>query len=195
MHLGDGPSWRVGIGDASDLAFALYVREAAAIVGAEDVPPLFAPVPRWSYPFSKVQRAVLATQWSSWWSTLLSKRTDGSVSGGYDGPDFTSMVGTQELRRVQREVFLPANRWRATSGLEPWSYTGDEAFMPIELVVEIEAGLGRTARPFSFSVEVLPIMGAWCWDLSPTQMLASEALCADSDAFCEVLRSRLTPLA
>ena len=195
MHLGDGPSWRVGIGDASDLAFALYVREAAAIVGAEDVPPLFAPVPRWSYPFSEVQRAALATQWSSWWSTLLSKRTDGSISGGYDGPDFASMVGTPELRQVQREFFLPANRWGATSGLESWSYTGSEAFMPIDLVAELEETLGRAARPFSFAVEVLPIVGAWSLDLSPNQMLASEALCADSGAFREVLRSRLTALA
>jgi hypothetical protein len=185
----------MGISDPSDLAFALYVRAAAEIVCAGDVPPLIAPVPVWSHALTQVRREALATQWSSWWSALLSRRTDGSVASGYDGPDFASMARFPELRRVQREVFLPAQTWRAASGLEPWSYPNHDGFSLIRHVTELEETLGRPARPFSFSVEVIPTVGAWLSDLSPTQMIVSEALCADGAALREVLRPRLALLA
>jgi hypothetical protein len=66
--------------------------------------------------------------------------------------------------------------------------------MPTRLVADIELETGRDARPFAYSLEVVPVDGAWFWDISATRALLSESLYADTAAFRQALRPRLAAL-
>jgi hypothetical protein len=66
--------------------------------------------------------------------------------------------------------------------------------MPTHLVAELAREAGRPAPPFAYSVDVVPVDGRWFLDLSPTRLLLSENLHADTESFRDVLRPRLLAL-
>ena len=194
MRFGPGPSWQLSISDPFDLFFALYVRDATGIVAADDVPSLTPPVPGRATTSSERQRAALTEQWTAWWTTLLADQADERGRGGVDEPDFSSTVDAPELRTAQQTVFRPACAWRSANRFNERHSDVTAALMPTHLVAELEREAGRTAPPFSYSVDVIPADGAWLLDLSPTRLLLSENLYADTGSFREVLRPRLTAL-
>ena len=194
MRFGPGPSWQMSISDPFDLFFALYVRDTADIVGAEDIAALGPAVPRWSATHSERETAALTEQWSTWWTALLTDRTEEAVRGRVGEPGFSSTVGAPELRAAQEAVFRPACAWRNANRFDQRNSDHTAAMMPTYLVAEIEQEARRKAPPFSYWVDVIPADSAGCWDLSPTRVLLTENLYGDTAAFRETLRPRLTAL-
>jgi hypothetical protein len=198
MRFGPGPSWQISTSDPFDVFFALYVRDAACIAAADDVPPLTPPVPGWSTTFTERQMAALTEQWMTWWSALLTDPGDtdpgDGARRGVDGPDFSSTVDAAELRDAQQMIFPDACEWMSANRWDERHSDAARALMPTHLVAELEREAGRQAPPFSYSVEVIPAGGAWCRDLSATRVLLSTDLFADTDAFRETLRPRLAAL-
>jgi hypothetical protein len=192
MRLGPGPSWQISISDPFDVFFALYVRDAAGIAGADDVPSLTPSVPGWST--DSEPQAALAGEWRTWWSALLGDGRDERGRGGIDGPDFSATVDAPALRAAQQAVFGPACAWRNSNRFNENHSDATAALMPTYLVKELEQETGRKAPPFAYSVDVIPADGMWFWDASPTRVLLSENLCLDTEAFREVLRPRLAAL-
>jgi hypothetical protein len=184
----------MSISDPFDLFFALYVRDTAGILGAEDIAALCPAVPGWSTAYSERETAALTEQWSTWWTALLTDRTEEAVRGRVGELGFSWTVGAPELRAAQEAVFRPACAWRNANRFDERNSDYTAAMMPTYLVAELEREAGRKAPPFAYSVEVVPTDAIWSWDLSPTWVLLSENLYGDTAAFRETLRPRLIAL-
>jgi hypothetical protein len=188
MHLETGLSWRIDVRDPFDLFFALYVRDSLGLVGHEPLPQLSAPVPRWEVPRS-ARLDALGVEWLAWWKSLLAERSGASSSNSLEGP--IRGLGI-ELRDAQEALMWPAQRWRATN---EWQGLAAASMVPIEVVREIESSMGRQARPFTYSLDVLPVAAPYVFDASEHRALISEAECTDPGVLAGVLRSRVAPLA
>jgi hypothetical protein len=188
MHLETGLSWRIDVRDPFDLFFALYVRDSLGLVGDEPLPRLSAPVPRWEVARS-ARLDALAVEWRAWWTSLLAERSGASSSRSLEGP--IGGLGIQ-LRDVQEALMAPARRWRAA---HEWQGLAGASMVPIDVVREIESSTGRQVRPFTYSLDVVPVAAPYVLDASEHRALISEAECTDSAVLAGVLRSRVAPLA
>ncbi|MFH5821378.1 hypothetical protein [Georgenia sp. AZ-5] len=199
--MGEPERWRVSFAEPVDLFFALYVRDAARLPGAPDVPPLDGHVPAWRAAWTPGQRATAARQWQRWWEHLLDHRPDGEGAAPVDGPGFHASVRTPELRTAQVALYPAALHWRDARAAEAEARGTGTALTALHglgmrpLVKEIEARLGRPAEPFRYRVEVIPTRGKRYWDLAVDRLLVSEELGADLDSLADVLRPRLAALA
>lgn len=210
MRLGPGPSWLLHLSDPDDLVFALYVRDACRLTAAGDDVPHLTPDVALTLTSSVTDAAVLPAQWEAWWSALLSNRARGQswygtfvseqLGGQSDSRDPTGLLPIgAELRQAQEALLRPARNWRAEHRFErrraPRLVPHEVSLLETYLVKDIESDIGRKARPFEYHVEALPVRGRWFRDLSSSALLISEELLADTDAYRDVLRPRLTALA
>ncbi len=196
----------MSLSDPDDLVLALYVRDACGLAARPDVPRLAPPVPSSR---AAADSANLGEQWSAWWSALLENRPQGRA---WYGAFVTEQLGSQpppsdhadllpigpDLMEALVSLLRPAMRWRATNRYRPRrgpEVPREVALLETYLVKDIERDIGRRAHPFAYRLEVVPVRGRWFVDLSPTDLLASEELVADSDSYRDVLRPRLTALA
>src|SRR4051794_5565422 len=103
MRTGSQASWEGTFIDPPDLFFPPYVPGAAGLSGADDVPPLDGPVPRWepARAWSRTQRDAASRQWRLRWTTLLDHRPDDGSTTSIDGPGFPASSGTPELHAAQ----------------------------------------------------------------------------------------------
>ena len=202
MRTGSETSWEVTFVDPADLFFALYVRDAAGLAGAEDFPCLDGPVPRWepAPPWTPTRRDVAGRQWRAWWAALLDHRPDDGNTPGIDGPDFRSSSATPALHEAQVALYHQALRWQSVREAQAralgtgTTFTALRTMGVVPLVKELEARTGRPAGAFGYVVEVIPTRGKRYWDLGVEHLLISDQLGMDLESLADVLRPRLAAL-
>ena len=202
--------------------WALWIRAAERIdVPAGGIVPGALLIDRLPEPSPGLDQAVLAAEWVAWWRSLFDLPREGSLPGEGDlpgegrlsspgqltdsgeppprfadgGPDLDGLAGQPLLREVLARRWMAAHRWhsdRKLAGLREygnWRRQQSSAVMR-----EFERTLGRRARPFALTIDVLPVDDPEVRAISDTRFLVSERI-RDSSDWAEVLRGLVGPLA
>ena len=171
MRMQGAPSWSVSVGVfLGSVTHALAVREMADLpVYEAGIPePLEPAPPALRFGLGAAARSEAGEQWRGWWSQVVAGWQGGDamtdrpgVSPGGDPPKYASMTHIPALRQVLASTHEPLQSWwvevnQQWSPALPWEQ---------DLVAQLEARLARPVRPFSMSLDVLPVAGTGHWFL------------------------------
>jgi hypothetical protein len=194
-HAGQ-PGWLMRVESSPQgLLLGLFVRDAAGMQ-----PPTVIDLPRLD-PVVEL-RAVLAPlavtaaseQWAGWWEREMARQE--GHDRGFFAPDARFGDG-EELDALVEACRDDAARWASDIGREaldanlragPRGVEGD-------VVDQVEAGLGRKARPFDLLITELPLAGALGWRVSTHHVLVTRALRADRAGYSRWLSPVVRELA
>lgn len=182
--------------------WALWIRAAERIDapagGLVPGPLLIDPLPT---PSPGLDLATLSEQWLSWWQLLCGLPEWLPDEGGpppafaHSGPHFEALGRQPLLREVLRTRWLEASYWHTER-----KHTGvrDRAFMrrpqASAVVAEVERAIGRTAKPFVLTIDVLPVDDQDIRAINDARFLVSESV-RDSASWADVLHGLVEPLA
>ena len=79
--------------------------------------------------------------------------------------------------------------------MNEWQGLAAASMVPVEVVREIELTTGRRSRPFTLSLDVLPVAEPYVFDASQHRVLISEAECSDPSVLSAVLFARVAQVA
>ncbi|HJP79560.1 MAG TPA: hypothetical protein VJ914_35140 [Pseudonocardiaceae bacterium] len=179
--------------------WALWVRAVERI----DVPPggivpgplLIESLPE---PSPGLDGAVLAREWRAWWRAWWRALCDLPERDAGLRRELPSGVGLDEqslLGEVLTRRFLEVQHWhgeRKRAGLRGHLHlSGTHAST---VVAEVERELGRRAKPFVLTIDVLPVADREVRGISETRFLVPEGI-RDGTEWAEVLRGLVEPLA
>ncbi len=148
-----------------------------------------------------LSRATLAEEWVSWWWTLCSLPEWSPGDGGpppafaYGGPEFTGLSDQPLLRDVLRHRWPEAHEWhsaRKAAGVREL-VRGRGPVAPT-VVAEVERAIGRRAKPFVLSIDILPVDDTDVRAISASRFLVPEGV-RDGADWPSVLRGLVEPLA
>ncbi len=148
-----------------------------------------------------LNRAMLAEEWVSWWRALCTLPEWIPSDGGqppafaHSGPEFAGLSGQPLLRDVLRRRWPEANEWhsaRKAAGVREF-VRGRRPEAPA-VVAEVERALGRKAKPFVLSIDVLPVDDTELRAVSEARFLVPEGI-RDGADWPMVLRGLVEPLA
>lgn len=195
MRRSGSPSWQVSVRVGSQsLLLALYVREAAGLVAADDLlPRLASEIPR--------QRAAdrlgpadpaAVSAWGVLWARLLSGQV--GLQGLVD-PETPAVRDLPQLRPYVVTHYQDALRWsgeakRQAQAAAPHPLDDIEG----SLVRELERSRALPAPPFHLAVTVLPVAGPWWSRVGPEYVLVSGDLRSHTDVYRRVLRPVVSEL-
>lgn len=159
-------------------------------------------------PSAGLDRAALAEEWVSWWHALCALPEWTPSEGGqppalaHSGPEFAGLRGQPLLRDVLRRRWPEANQWhsaRKAAGVREFvrgrrAEAASAAPVTSTVVADVERALGRGAKPFVLSIDVLPVDDAEVRAVSETRFLVPEGV-RDGADWPEVLRGLVEPLA
>lgn len=193
MRSASRPSWRIELGDDSDLSAALWIRDATGIVvEADDVPPCLTVRPPASRVLDGQDLSVVGRDWLAWWRALLEARLDRRhnpppggagnalrqwavasharvAAAGSMSDDFAALAHAPGLQRACRELARQAHAARTRPGMEstPW---------PVYKQVVDEVAAARRVDPgrLDGTVVVTPTGGGWWRVIEPGFVLASD---------------------
>ncbi|HEY4018605.1 MAG TPA: hypothetical protein VGM75_07960 [Pseudonocardiaceae bacterium] len=181
--------------------WALWIRAAERIDapagGIVPGPLLIDPLPE---PSPGLDRETLAAEWVSWWSALCGLPEWTPSDGGqppqfaHSGPEFEGLAGQPLLRAVMALRWMEAHEWhsaRKSAGIRQRLHHGAQVST---VVADVERGLGRAARPFVLSVDVLPVDDEEIRAVGEARFLVSEGV-RDGAGWAGVLRGLVEPLA
>jgi hypothetical protein len=182
--------------------WALWVRAAERIDaqagGIVPGPLLIDPLPE---PSPLLDGAVLADQWLAWWRALCdlpewSPRDAGSPRElTYNWPIDAGLADRSLLRGVLARRFLEVHRWHRERKLEGVrEHLHLHGTHASSVVAEVETKLGRRAKPFVLTIDVLPVADQEVRGISETRFLVPEGI-RDAAEWAEVLRGLVEPLA
>ena len=182
--------------------WALWIRAAERIDapagGIVPGPLLIDPLPT---PSPERDQRVLTEQWLGWWRMLCELPEWSPRDGGepplfaHSGPDFDGLRDRPLLQDVLRQRWLEAHQWhsdRKFDGLQQRRHTAGTRTSSV--VAEVERSLGRKARPFVLSIDVLPVDDQEIRAIGDTRFLVPEGV-RDGAGWAEVLRGLVEPLA
>ena len=219
MQIAGTTSWRTGIDEPHSLLRALYVRDASGLRPEvhPDIPALEPAVPVGEK--ASHAASVASAQWTDWWQLLLDgggfwpehKNPSDMATLTHDPeiqrlfywpseylpPDFVGLSHATELQTLIRKHFEAARIWSEERHLEfaALSSARQRVLLESEIVRTIEGGLGRTVRPFTLDIRVLPVASVQSWRLSSGRALVSRALFMDRVAYREWLEPIIGELA
>ncbi|NNN12627.1 MAG: hypothetical protein HKL81_02615, partial [Acidimicrobiaceae bacterium] len=125
MHSGDGESWRLAVGDKSDLLHtALYIRDSCRLDVPDDPsvpPPLDGEVSDHSGVLEPGVHLVAGSQWLSWWRQILVFEA-AEVLGTLEVPD--GPFARSDAMIIVREHLFD---WPELEALASWSELGRAA--------------------------------------------------------------------
>lgn len=148
-----------------------------------------------------LNRAMLAEEWVSWWWTLCALPEWSPEDGrpppalAYSGPEFTGLSDQPLLRDVLRRRWPEAHEWhsaRKAAGVR--EFVRGRRPEATTVVADVERAIGRRAKPFVLSIDVLPVDDAEVRVVSETRFLVPEGV-RDGADWPTVLRGLVEPLA
>jgi hypothetical protein len=161
-------------------------------------PLLIDPLPT---PSPDLDLATLSEQWLSWWQVLCGLPEWLPDEGGppptfaHGGPNFDGLVSQPLLREVLRSRWLEACYWHSE---RKHADLRDRAFRrgprASAVVAEVERAIGRTAKPFVLTIDVLPVDDQEIRAINDARFLVSEGV-RDGAGWGDVLRGLVEPLA
>jgi hypothetical protein len=170
-----GGPWKISVRDNGSFTTALFVRDAFGLSVGHDIPRLTPDV-------GLAETVDIdPADWDAWWRAIVDAGPEIGGVAPPTGPD---------LFLLQEQVARGIARW-TRRGRDPQSH--EAALAPARLVAELEKSLGRRAS-FAFFVDVLPVLGPWHLDLSPTWTLISTDVWLDTDLLVPLLEERFAPL-
>ncbi len=183
----------------------MYVRDVAGLSVAGAPPRLVPSVT--ADPTARVPAAA-AQEWGRWWQELLAvgdRDAEAMQRAASMGEDLLAPPADLNALRPLMDQFGPeARRWagerrreahlRAEGTAAPRARGGPDPLLVTRLVAEMERAAGRSARPFVFRVDVLPVDGTWWTVHTPTHLLVGQEVPEDPAAWRDLLREKLTPL-
>jgi hypothetical protein len=203
MRLAGQESWQIRIDRWSQqFDWALWLRAAERVdVPAGGVVPgplIIEPLPE---PSAEPIGADLAAEWLSWWLALCDlpewSPSDGwpPPQAAYGPPDFAGLTGQPLLHETMTRRSQEADQWhthRKTTGVRDFASQHRNLETPV--VAAVEQALGRKAKPFVLSFQVLPVDGREIRQVRDNEFLVSEAV-YDGPDWSELLRGLVEPLA
>ncbi|MFB9378564.1 hypothetical protein ACFFKU_07025 [Kineococcus gynurae] len=182
------------------LLLGLYLRDAGGLrPPAEDdrpeLPPLtpsIAPLRPGGEPLAGIGAA--SRQWARWWRGAWPG--EAAALTGILPPSFPAWHGCPELQGIAHLLLDDALEWAvgARARAEGVLRMFPTALAETNLLADLESRLGRSIRPFSLPVVLLPVRGKDAWRIGGTDVV-SLALRGDRDAYLDWLRRRLLELA
>ena len=195
--------WQVTEDSPWDLLLALCLRDLGGLagIGAPSIPAV-APTPvgtaapvaagRTLAPVA-VDSAVLAEQWTDWWTQLLDRHRRPIVSS-VQPPHFSAFDRTLELRDLVIQHYDDAVAWTEERFREYTEATerthAARAADIVQVVRDREHDLRRQAAYFRLDLVILPLAQPGAWIVGPDTVVVAASLRADSAAF----RAWFTPL-
>ena len=219
MQLVGTVTWRIGTDEPQSLLLALYVRDFSGLRPQvyPEVPPV-EPAVLFGGRRSPVD-GLAAAQWANWWRQLLdgggfwpeSLNPSDLSSIAHDPelqrlfywpsrhapPDFIGLSRAPELQALVRTQYEGARSWSETRRSEfvALSSARQRLSLESEVVLTVERGLGRKARPFELDIRVLPVTTVQAWRLAPGRALITRSLFRDRAAYRGWLRPVIEELA
>ncbi len=193
MKFAGRPSWSLAIGDDQQLTMALYVRDAAGLVVADDgAPPPLLETPPAAEVLGAEGAAAVGQDWLTWWRALVRLYLEGQRAPRIDTPEGRAWLAERAQRRaevgdlsddfaglahvpaLQRACRALAGVALAASGRWPdpsreWLGSTDVG----SIVREVAAARGVAEHTLSGTVVVLPTGGTWWHLVEPGALLAS----------------------
>ncbi|WP_134046002.1 hypothetical protein [Amycolatopsis arida] len=139
------------------------------------------------YPVPGVDRAVVAGQWSDWLRLVVRRaaaREPADVRG-----DFFELGGWPELAAAHAALDEPMRNWERERVRDQSPPCGD--LWLTEFVNGLAGELGRPVRPFALVITRAPVHGSFWHRRTPTHVLASGTVLADTATF----RAAFAPVA
>jgi hypothetical protein len=183
---------------------ALWFRAAERIdVPAGGVVPAALDIDPLPEPSQATDRAAdLTRAWLAWWHALTGA---GSPSGSFDPahppvafsyspPDYRGFRDWPTLGRIVAARWAEGHRWannRKRDGIRAGLVHGPRTNT---VVSDLERALGRTARPFSLDLIVLPVLEDEIRHVADDRYLVPERV-YDSPDWPDLLRTLITPIA
>lgn len=191
MQLSSDRSWRVSVGSAPALCFALYLRDCAGLgtIGSPAVSPV-RPAVHCTSPEQTVHAVggltALRVEWEAWWYELAVGRLSSEQLP--TAPDFPELGAMPALQRLTHAHYGAATAWVQDADVSWRRRTsnrvrGRTTMNFGSLVREREFELGRAARKFNLEVLELPLSEPRAWFVEPSRLLASEDLFDDEALF------------
>ncbi|MDJ0317599.1 hypothetical protein QMG40_10430 [Arthrobacter sp. H35-MC1] len=191
MHHTGGPGWRITMDTCPPMLMALYLRDAAGLVGA-GTPALSHVVP----PVKAADHSMLTAdvggsealrdQWEFWWRTILHNFAEKQEN--FSPPDFPELAGMPALQRVAHAHYGAALNWsREQSKQYSLMATARETHgghkILADLVHNREMELGRSARDFTLAIVEIPLSEPRAWFIEPNRLIMSSNLLDDQEVF------------
>jgi hypothetical protein len=185
------PSWQIVVDHPQVLAIALYVRDVAGV--RHDAPP--ADLPGVAPPVARAGAATAqaTAEWNAWWSRAVATGPRALVE--LRPPAFPAFADAPALQLLVQEHFVDARRWSDGTGRDHAEHMMTSPPLLGELVAEVEAALGRTARPFVLRIDEVPVAGRIWRPVTDRHVLVSPAVLRDPAALHAELRPVIRRLA
>lgn len=187
MRYAGSPSWLMRIHCPESLLIGLYARDAAGLHPPTPVDvPRLEPAVEMRAGFAPLAVPAASEQWARWWETELAALGEAAYQGGFRPGGFGA---GEELNALVRACLDDARRWSSERGHEEADAHRDGTYPHPEtdLVREVEAEIGRKARPFVLQITELPVTGRFGRRISGEHVVVSRALREDAQAYREWL--------
>jgi hypothetical protein len=185
MRLQGEESWQLRIDQWNEwFAEALWIRAAEGIDvpagGMVPGPLIIDPAPQ---PSPQLADFDLTGEWQRWWQALCGLPEWSPRDGwpppqtAFGPPGFAGFVEAPLLRETVSRRWQEAIEWHA-----PWKMAGVRDFSnrrrwrPAPMVADVERALGRKAKPFVLSFQVLPVDDNEIRQTQANEFLVSEAV-------------------
>ncbi|MEO3922931.1 hypothetical protein ABGB07_03475 [Micromonosporaceae bacterium B7E4] len=163
MELRGPLSWRIGIRRWDHLVdCALWIRASERVEvpahrlvpGPLDLDELPAPASPLGF--------VPGAEWLGWWLSLVDPagqrpQPRADLEPADDTPDPLGLAPWPALRRVVAERWPEARDWHIARQRDSFGRPGPGTSTTTEVVRQVEASLGRSIRPFSVEIVLLPV--------------------------------------
>lgn len=168
------------------LLLGLFVRDAAGMRPPTVIDlPRLDPVVEIRATLAPLAVAAASEQWAGWWEREMARQE--GPDRGFFAPDARFGDG-DELAALVEACREDASRWSSALGREALdAHLREPRAIECDVVRQVEAGLGRKARPFELSVTELPFAGARGWRVSTHHVMVTRDLRADVAGYADWL--------
>ncbi|MGG5171107.1 hypothetical protein ACQR35_02860 [Pseudarthrobacter sp. J1738] len=202
MQQNGGAAWKITMDTSPAMMTALYVRDAAGLVGAGEpaiskASPRVHPMDHHHLTAPVGGQEALRIEWENWWRALVKNphTIDFAVDPGLDPEAFGQFENSPALQRVFQAHYGAALEWVQKRSLEykklqSERYVSGVSGILQDMVQDRELELGRSPRNFELSIIELPLCEERAWYLEPDTIIMSHNLLSQP----EIFRSYVQPV-
>jgi len=214
MRVAGAPSWRLEEKSSQLCEIALFVRDAAGLPVASDVPPLTGVLPDLSTIVDDDTRDATHGQWHEWWRQILEFefRDRSDVQDNLDNadgrqvharrlilerqdicdpPEFNCLAERPGLRDAARASFDSFTQWnsqRPAPGQDGRPHSPLDWSLMKQVAEDVAFDRHVSLDAVQAKVAVLPVRGTWWRRVAPGAALCSPAAAADPQTAHALLR-------
>lgn len=191
MHHTGGPGWRITVDSYEHLLVALYVCQAAGLlgVGTPALSPLTAHIRPAEHNNLLLEHGgleALRSEWDAWWAASI--ETLPRHLAPLVPPDFEAFAALPALRAVLQAHYGSALAWAKEQSANYQMLAGTRETLGgykiiAELVQNREMELGRSARDFALTIAEIPLVDSRAWYVEPNKLLMSHTLLDNQEEF------------